>query len=151
MRKCCPSGETSQPRVGSLVLQSGCLNNNRGLLAENVVVVRTSATQSSQTDLKKSCFPSRDQAGSVPPAEETCVFTSSLGNGRTYTSFRSDSLETYASQCPSGENSGNDSSSRELSKGVTRRLLRSSKLIFIPLSRDRNCPPFRSPDPPVSH
>ena len=37
---------------------------------------------------------SRDQAGSAPPAEETCVLESNAGNGRTYTSFRSDSLET---------------------------------------------------------
>ena len=72
----------------------GCLNNKRGLLAENVVVVRTSVTQNSQSDLKKSCFPSRDQAGAAPPAEEICVLAPSAGYGRTYTSFRSDSSET---------------------------------------------------------
>src|SRR5262249_10425438 len=52
-------------------------------------------------------LPSRAHAGRDPPDVEICqcpLCTS--GNGRTITSFRPDSFDTYASQCPSGEISG---------------------------------------------
>ena len=52
---------------------------------------------------KNSSFPSRRQRGSVPPAVETFDLPLDFGNGRTYTSFVPDSLETYAIHRPSGE------------------------------------------------
>src|SRR3990172_11304411 len=45
----------------------------------------------------------RDHVGKDPPAVEICHFPPGPGNGRTYTSKRPDSSESYASHRPSGE------------------------------------------------
>src|SRR5579864_2502674 len=57
---------------------------------------------------KNRFFPSRDQAGILPPPEETCHRPPPAvsGNGRTYTSYKPDSSDAYAIQRPSGENAG---------------------------------------------
>ena len=43
---------------------------------------------------------------SEPPSIDTCIAAPTTGNGRTQTSVRPDSSETYASQRPSGEKTG---------------------------------------------
>src|SRR6266542_6047631 len=60
----------------------------------------------------------RDQVGVIPPLVEICHLPPGPGNGRTYTSFRPDSFEEYASQRPSGENIGSSSAKGALRKIV---------------------------------
>ena len=44
-----------------------------------------------------------DHVGQSPPSADTCHFPPGPGNGRTYTSERPDSFESYARKRPSGE------------------------------------------------
>src|SRR5262245_46698564 len=70
---------------------------------------RTAAENSVSPFAKKSSRPSRDHTGAVPPSTEIWVRLPGPGYGRTYTSARPDSSDTYATQLPPGENDAEDS------------------------------------------
>src|SRR5262245_43235424 len=69
----------------------------------------TAAVKSVSPFAKKSSRPSRDHTGAPPPSMEICVRLPGPGNGRTYTSARPDSSDTYATHLPSGENDAENS------------------------------------------
>src|SRR5262245_60396169 len=70
-------------------------------------------------DRKNSSSPRGDQRGHAPPSVETCQRRPPSGHGCTYTSYRPDSLEWYATQRPSGEIAGTDSANGVRRKGRT--------------------------------